>query len=67
MIDKYLIEKFRLVDFFVYIKKNIINFIFLFTLLNIFAFTSLHILEKNYNEKIKFQYQHNYQFYLSMT
>ena len=57
MIDKYIVEKFRFVYFFGYIKKNIINFIFLFTLLNIFAFTSLHILEKNNNEKIKFQYQ----------
>lgn len=57
MIDKYLIEKFRLVDFFGYIKKNKFNFIFLFTLLNIFAFISLHILEKNFNNKIKFQYQ----------
>ena len=57
MIDKYLIEKFRLVDFFGYIKKNIFSFTFLFTLLNIFAFTSLHILEKDFNNKIKFQYQ----------
>lgn len=57
MIDKNFIEKFRFVDFLQYIKKNKFYFIFLFILLNIFAFTVFNTLEKNFNNKIKYKHQ----------
>jgi hypothetical protein len=52
-----LIEKFNFVDFFLFIKKKVFSFTLLFIFLNIFAFATLQLKEKNFENKIKYLYE----------